>query len=426
MLNFNSEVFKYKNSNLFCENLEVSTIAKQTGTPAYLYSKKYFIDRYSEFSEAFRGIKHRIFFSAKSNYNLNVIRIFSQCGSGIDVNSGGELFRAVQAGVNPKDIIQTGVGKTDEEIKYGIEQGVKLMKTESFDEICLIDKIAGKLQRKIEIALRVNPDVDAETHPYISTGLSENKFGVSSGDAVKIYKVASRLKNISLTGIDMHIGSLVTTVFPYLEAVDKLSEIFFKVRDIGINLKHFDIGGGMGVNYNDGTSLNIKELAELLIPKFKKLNCEIWFEPGRYLTANGGILLTKVLFNKQNGNKNFIIVDAGMNDLIRPSIYGSYHHIQPVVKNESRKEITADIVGPVCESGDFLAKDRNISEIKPGEYLAVMSAGAYGMTMSSNYNARRRPPEVIVDRDKFYITRGRESFEHLLFDEKIVEELHKR
>ena len=208
-------------------------------------------------------------------------------------------------------------------------------------------------QIKVEIALRVNPDVDAETHPYISTGLSENKFGVSSGEAVKIYKVASRLKNISLTGIDMHIGSLVSTVSPYLEAVDKLSEVFFQVRDIGINLKHFDIGGGMGVNYNDGTPFNIKEFAELLIPKFKKLNCEIWFEPGRYLTANGGVLITKVLFNKQNGNKNFIIVDAGMNDLIRPSIYGSYHHIQPVVKNESRKEKTVDIVGPVCESGDF-------------------------------------------------------------------------
>ena len=423
---FDSDVFKYKGSKLFSEDLPIDTIIEQTGTPVYIYSKKYFVDKYTEFSNSFKEINNRIFFSSKSNFNLNVIRIFSFCGSGVDVNSAGELYRAIRAGVNPQDIIQTGVGKTEEEIKYGIEQGVKLIKVESFDEICLIDKIAGKLNKKVEIALRVNPDVDAETHPYISTGLSENKFGVSSSEAVKIYKVASRLKNISLTGIDMHIGSLVSTVSPYLEAVDKLSEIFFQVRDNGIKLKHFDIGGGMGVNYNDGSSFNIKEFAELLIPKFKKLNCEIWFEPGRYLTANGGILITKVLFNKQNGNKNFIIADAGMNDLLRPSLYGAYHHILPVEKDEFRKEITVDVVGPVCESGDFLAKDRNISEVKPGEFLAVMSAGAYGMTMSSNYNARRRPPEVIVDRDKFYITRGRESFEYLLSDEKLIEELHKK
>ena len=426
MVTFNSDVFTYQKNKLFCEDLPVSAIAEQTGTPVYIYSKKFFVDRYSEFSEAFKEIKHKIYFSAKSNFNLNVIRIFSQSGSGVDVNSAGELFRAIRAGVKPKDIIQTGVGKTEDEIEYGIEQGVKLIKAETFDEMCLIDKIAGRLHKNVETAFRVNPDVDAKTHPYISTGLSENKFGISSGEAIKVYEEAAKLKNISLTGIDMHIGSLVSTASPYLEAVDKLSELFLQVRDKGINLRHFDIGGGMGVNYIDGTPFNIREFAEMLIPKFKKLNCEIWFEPGRYLTANGGVLIIKALFNKQNGNKKFIIVDAGMNDLLRPSIYGSHHHIQPVVKSESRQEITADIVGPVCESGDFLAKNRNITETKPGEHLAVMSSGAYGMTMSSNYNARRRPPEVIVDRDKFYVTRGRESFEHLLFDEKIVEELHKK
>ncbi len=423
---FNSDIFTYKKNNFFCEDVSLKAILETAETPVYVYSKRYFVERYTEFSDAFKEINHRIFFSAKSNFNLNVIRIFANCGSGVDVNSAGELFRATKAGVNPQDIIQTGVGKTEDEIRYGIEQGVKLIKVESFDEISLIDKIAGKLNKKIEVALRVNPDVDAKTHPYISTGLSENKFGVSSGEAVKIYKVACRLKNVSLTGIDMHIGSLVSTVSPYLEAVDKLSEIFFQVRDNGIYLKHFDIGGGMGVNYNDGTPFNIKEFAELLIPKFKKLNCEIWFEPGRYLTANGGVLITKVLFIKRNENKKFIIIDAGMNDLLRPSLYGSYHYIQPVEKNDFRREIVADVVGPVCESSDFLAKERNIAEVQPGEYLALMSAGAYGMTMSSNYNARRRPPEVIVDKDKFYVTRGRESFEYLLFDEKIIEELHKK
>jgi diaminopimelate decarboxylase len=421
---FNSEVFKYKDGNLHCEEISLADIVNQTGTPVYVYSKKYFVDKYSEFSGAFKEINSRIFFSAKSNFNINVIRIFSQCGSGVDVNSSGELYRALRAGVNPQNIIQTGVGKTEEEIEAGITYGVKLIKAESFDEICLIDKVAGKLNKRVETAFRVNPDVDAKTHPYISTGLSENKFGIGSFDAVKYYEEASKLNNISLTGIDMHIGSLVSSASPYMEAVDKLAEIFLQLRARGINLKHFDIGGGMGTNYNDEAPLDINEFAQLLIPKFKKLNCEIWFEPGRYLTANGGVLVTKVLYTKQNGNKNFIIVDSGMNDLIRPSIYGAYHHIQPLVNNDSAQELTADIVGPVCESGDFLAKDRKINKTIAGEYLAIMSAGAYGMTMSSNYNARRRPPEVIVDKDKFYITRGRESFDHLLFDERIIEDLH--
>jgi diaminopimelate decarboxylase len=421
---FNSDVFEYKSNNLYCEELPLVEIARHAGTPVYVYSKKYLVDRYAEFSDAFKGVNFRIFYSAKSNFNLNVIRILSRCGSGVDVNSSGELFRALKAGVNPQNIIQTGVGKTIEEIESGITNGVKLIKAESFEEIRLIDEIAGELNKKVEAAFRVNPDVDAKTHPYISTGLSENKFGIESTDAVKFYKEASKLKNISLTGIDMHIGSLVSTTSPYLEAVDKLSEIFLQVRSKGINLKHFDIGGGMGINYNDEAPLDIKEFAQLLIPKFKKLNCEIWFEPGRYLTANGGVLVTKVLYTKKNGSKNFIIVDSGMNDLIRPSIYGAYHHIQSLVRNDSLKEITADIVGPVCESGDFLAKDRKVNEVKVGDYLSIMSAGAYGMTMSSNYNARRRPPEVIVDKDKFYITRGRESFDHLIYDERIIEDLH--
>jgi diaminopimelate decarboxylase len=423
---FDSDAFKYKDNELHCEGLRLADIADQTGTPVYVYSKRYFVDRYWEFFNAFKGINYKIFFSAKSNFNLNVIKILSQCGSGVDINSAGELMRALKAGVNPQNIIQSGVGKTEEEILEGIRQGVKLIKAESFEEILLIDKIAGSINKKVETAFRVNPDVDSNTHPYISTGLLENKFGIESSDAVKFYQEASRLKNIILTGIDMHIGSLVSSASPYLEAVDKLSEIFMQLKAEGINLKHFDIGGGMGINYNDEDPLDIREFAELLIPKFKLLNCEIWFEPGRYLTANGGALVTKVLYSKQSGNKNFIIVDSGMNDLIRPSIYGAYHHIQPLVKNDSAKELTADIVGPVCESGDFLAKGRKINEVKTGDYLAIMSAGAYGMTMSSNYNARRRPPEVIVDKDKFYITRGRESFEHLLFDEKIIDDLHIR
>ncbi len=423
---FNTEYFTYKGNKLFCDNVPLELIARSAGTPVYVYSKKFFIDRYNEFNEAFKSVNHKIFFSAKSNYNINVIRIFSDCGGGIDVNSAGELYRALCAGVDPKNIIQTGVGKTEEEIEAGINARVRLIKAESLDEIYLIDKIAGKLNKKIETAFRINPDVDAKTHPYISTGLSENKFGISSKDAVKSFEEASKLKNISLTGIDMHIGSLVSGASPYVEAVDKLAEIFFELKSKGIVLKHFDIGGGMGVKYNNEEPFDIKNFSELLVPKFERLNCEIWFEPGRFLTANGGVLLSKILYIKKNGDKNFIITDAAMNDLLRPSIYGAYHHIQPVEKEDNRKEIIADIVGPVCESGDFLAKNREITEMKAGDFIAVMSAGAYGMTMSSNYNARRRAPEVIVDGDKFFITRGRESFEHLLYDEKIIDDLHKK
>lgn len=421
---FDSDIFIYKNNKLHCEGVPVGSVSELTGTPVYLYSKKYFVSRYKEFEEAFKEIRHSVYYSVKSNFNLNVIKIFYDGGSGVDVNSEGELFRALKAGVNPDRIIFTGVGKTREEISSAISHNVKLIKAESLQEVYLIDNIAEKLNKKVELAIRVNPDVDPKTHPYISTGLLENKFGVHSAQAVNLFLECSKLKNIELCGIDMHIGSQILTIEPYAEAVDKLSEIFFQLKSKGINLKHFDIGGGLGITYNEEKPFNIKELAKLLIPKFKKLDCDIWFEPGRYLTANGGILLTKVLYEKKNDNKNFLIVDAAMTDLIRPSIYGAYHHIQPVNLNREGKDITADIVGPVCESGDFLAKNRNITETRASEMLAVMSVGAYGMTMASNYNARKKAPEVIIDGDKFFITRGRETLEHLLYDEKIIEGLH--
>jgi len=421
---FESEVFVYKNNKLYCEQIPVDDVTESVGTPVYLYSKNYFVSRYREFADAFKEINHSVYYSVKSNFNLNVIKIFYDRGSSVDVNSEGELFRALKAGVNPGKIIFTGVGKTRDEIKSAIVQNVKLIKAESLQEVYLIDKIAGDAKKKVEIAIRVNPDVDPKTHPYISTGLLENKFGVHSGQAVDLFLECSKLKNIELTGIDMHIGSQILSIDPYSEAVDKLSEIYFELKSKRIKLKHFDVGGGLGITYNDENPFSIRDFAKVLIPKFQKLDCDIWFEPGRYLTANGGILLTKILYEKRNDNKNFIIVDAAMTDLIRPSIYGAYHHIQPVELNGKRKEIVADIVGPVCESGDFLAKSRGITETKPGELLAVMSAGAYGMTMASNYNARRKAPEVIVDGDKLFVTRGRESLEHLLFDEDIITALH--
>jgi len=295
-----------------------------------------------------------------------------------------------------------------------------MIKAESEEEIELINRIAGEMNKVARVAIRVNPDVDAKTHPYISTGLSSNKFGVDSKTALSIYKRRKDFPNIQFTGIDMHIGSQITSIDPFVEAVGKLSELYFEIQKDGLKLDHFDVGGGMGVSYNSEKTFSINEFARRTIPLFKKLDCEIIFEPGRFLTANGGILVTEVLYNKKNGNKSFVVVDSAMNDLLRPSIYQAYHHIQHIQKFDNRKNITADIVGPICETGDYFAHDREISESKSGELLAIMSAGAYGMVMSSNYNARRRPAEIMVDGDKYSVIRSRETFEHLIWDEKII------
>ncbi len=420
---FDSEYFTYKNNRLYCEGTDISEITGTVGTPVFIYSKKFFTDHYRKFAGAFSAIDHTIFYAVKSNYNLNVIKTFYDLGSGIDVNSAGEFYRAVKAGVDPKRMILTGVGKTRNEIKLGIENEVQFIKAESEQEIYLIDKIAGELGKVAPVAIRVNPDVDPETHPYISTGLAENKFGIDSKSAYGLFLKASNLKNIKLTGIDMHIGSQITSVEPYKEAVEKLAGMFRSLRDEGVELTHFDIGGGMGVKYKNEKPFTPRELAEAILPVLSDLDCKISFEPGRYLTANGGILVTEVLYTKTNQKKNFILVDAAMTDLLRPSIYGAYHHIQPVTLSDGGNDIVADVVGPVCESGDFLAKGRTISECKPQDQLAVFSAGAYAMVMSSNYNGRRRPPEIMVDGDKFYTIRSRETYEHLLFDEKINKEL---
>lgn len=422
---FESEYFYYRNDEFYCEDVSLKKIASEVDSPVYVYSKKFFIDRFIEFQNAFNSIRHKIFFASKANFNINVIKIFSDLGAGIDVNSAGELFRALRAGVSPENILLTGVGKTAEEIELGLRNNVHLIKAESMQEIYKINDIAKKIGKVADIAIRVNPDVDAKTHPYISTGLSENKFGIESQTALEIFNEAASLSNINITGIDMHIGSQITDTSPFVEATIKLAELTKKLISNGINIQHFDIGGGIGVLYNNENPFTPKQLAEVLIPILMSLNCDVYFEPGRYLTANGGLLLTKVLYTKKNQNKNFIVVDSAMTDLLRPSIYKAYHHIQPVsIKSEST--LTADIVGPVCESGDFLAKDREINSVEQDELLAILSSGAYGMVMSSNYNARRRAPEVIVDGDKYFVARSRETFEHLLYDEKIINDLHKK
>jgi diaminopimelate decarboxylase len=417
---FDSSYFTYKNNELYCESVPVKKILAEVGTPAYIYSKNFFLDRYREFTLAFKEIPHKIFYAAKSNFNINVIKTFVDLGSGVDVNSEGELKRALLAGVDPQKLILTGVGKSLNEIRLGLQKDLLMIKAESEDELELINIIAGEMNKVARVAIRVNPDVDAQTHPYISTGLSENKFGIDAKLAIQLYKDKNRFKNIVFTGIDMHIGSQITSIQPFAEAVEKLAQIYIELKESGIKLEHFDVGGGIGVKYLNEEIFSVADYAKAILPTLKKLDCHVFFEPGRFLTANGGILAAQILYIKKNGEKNFLITDTAMNDIIRPSIYGAHHHIQPVEIHSERAEIIADIVGPVCESGDFLGRKRKIQETKRGEYLAIMSAGAYGMVMASNYNARRRPPEVLVDNDKFNVVRSRETYDHLLFDEKIV------
>ncbi len=416
---FDSNYFTYNNNKLFCEQISLESITKEVGTPAYIYSNKFFIDRYQEFQNAFKGIKHRIFYACKANYNINVIRLFNDLGAGIDINSAGEFYRAVKAGISTNNMIFSGVGKTIEEITLALENDLLLIKVESVGEIELINTIAKKLGKVAPIAIRVNPNVDPVTHPYISTGLAENKFGVDETLAIEIFINAAKLENIKLLGIDMHIGSQITNVGPYVEAVAKLVELVKILKDKGITLTHLDIGGGMGIKYLNENPLSPNDLANSIIPVLKDLDCEIFFEPGRLLTANGGCLLSEVLYVKNNLNKNFLIVDAAMTDLLRPSIYKAYHHIQPVdISND--EEFVADIVGPVCESGDFLGKEREIKKCRSGDLIAIMSAGAYGIVMSSNYNARRRPTEILVDGDNYSIIRKRETYEQLMQNEDLI------
>lgn len=414
---FPSDCFAYKDQKLFCEEVSLSSLAEEFGTPFYAYSKKFMRDRYNEFTSAFEKVPQQIFYAAKANFNLSVIKTFVSLGAGADVNSEGELFRALKTGVRSDKIILTGVGKTEREIIAGIENKVLMIKAESEEELHLINKLAASYKIKAPVALRINPDVDPKTHPYISTGLSENKFGIETARALDLYKNYSSFSNIEFTGIDMHIGSQITADEPFIEAVEKMSGLFFQIKSYGVNLHHFDVGGGFGVQYNGDYNFSISNLAAKLVPIFQKLNCKIFFEPGRFLTANGGALVAKVLFTKKNGEKNFIIIDAAMNDLLRPSIYGAHHHIQKVETDETEM-IEADIVGPVCESGDFIAKNRIIHGCRQNDLLAVMSAGAYGMVMSSNYNARRRAAEILVDGKNYKLIRSRENYEHLLYDEE--------
>lgn len=415
-----SEFFSYKKNQMYCESIAIKELYKKFGTPLYIYSRNFFIKKYNEFNDAFKQLDHRIFYAVKANSNLSVLNTFVKLGSGVDVNSEGELLRVLKTDVDPSKIVFTGVGKNRNEIELCLKTNVNKIKAESLEEVELINQIAKQKNKIARVSLRVNPDVNPDTHPYISTGLTKSKFGIDSKAALRIYRNYNNYRFIKFTGIDMHIGSQINSPAPYVEAIKKLSQIYFTLLSEGIKLNQFNVGGGMGVNYKSNKSLSLKRLADAITPLLKKLNCQIIFEPGRFLTANGGILLTEVLYNKINNKNNFIIVDAAMNDLLRPSMYQAYHHIQPVEKKKNRIESKVDIVGPICETGDFFARQRRIPLTKNGELLAILSAGAYGMVMTSNYNSRRRPAEIIVDGSTCSLVRSRETFDHLIMDEKII------
>jgi diaminopimelate decarboxylase len=410
--------FQYRGESLFCEDLPVQTIAKEVGTPFYLYSMNTLEKHFQTFDSAFSKVDHLVCFSAKANSNIAILRIFIRQGGGVDVVSGGELFRAMEAGARPDRIVYSGVGKRADEIEYALQLPILMFNIESSQELIAIDQIAGKMGTVASVALRVNPDVDPRTHPYVSTGLKKNKFGINIQKSLDEYVLASTLPNVRVIGISCHIGSQLTEVGPFVEALQRIKELIFKLKAKSIHIRYLDLGGGLGITYQQEEPPHPREYAQSLLGEMAGIDCTLILEPGRVIVGNAGILVTKVLYTKEGEEKNFVVVDAAMNDLIRPSLYGSYQRIQPVQKKESF-EIVADVVGPICESGDFLAKDRKLTKVEPGELLAVMSAGAYGFSMSSNYNSRPRVAEVLVDKDRFYLIREREDYGDLIRGEKI-------
>lgn len=410
--------FQYHGDELWCEGISIRAIAEQVGTPFYLYSHKTLKGHFRVFDDAFAGQPHIVCFAAKANSNIAVLRIFVREGGGVDIVSGGELYRALTAGADPGKIVYSGVGKRIDEIDYALSSGILLFNVESFAELETIQGRAKTLGKKAGIALRINPDVDPQTHPYISTGLKENKFGIDIGAAIEAYRSAAGLANLDVIGVSCHIGSQVTKVSPFVDALGRLKTLVKQLREEGMAIRYLDLGGGLGITYGEETPPHPSEYAGALVETARDLECTMILEPGRVLVGNAGILVTKALYTKATGEKNFVVVDAGMNDLIRPSLYDSYHRIQAVVRGNGR-QIEADIVGPICESGDYLAKKRTIPAFESGDLVAVMSAGAYGFSMSSNYNSRPRVAEVLVEGDRLHVIRERETYADLVRGERI-------
>ena len=414
------DFFQYKNNQLMAENLPVKQLAEQFGTPLYVYSRATLERHWHAFNNAFGEHPHLVCFAVKSNPNIAILNIMAKLGSGFDIVSQGELERVLAAGGDAAKVVFSGVAKSRQEIARALEVNIRCFNVESEAELLRINQIAGEMGKIAPISLRVNPDVDAHTHPYISTGLKENKFGVSVEQAREVYKVAATLPNIKIVGMDCHIGSQLTELQPFLDAVDRLIVLMEQLKQDGIHLKHLDLGGGLGVTYTDEAPPHPTEYAKALWEKLSAFNeLEIIVEPGRAITANAGILVTKVEYLKSNESRNFAIVDAGMNDMIRPALYQAYMNILEIDRTLAREEKIYDVVGPICETSDFLGKQRKLA-IAEGDYLAQRSAGAYGASMSSNYNSRPRTAEVMVDGDKAYLIRRREALNELWQLESIL------
>ncbi len=414
-----TSVFTYQNNALVAENVPLTKIAQTVGTPSYVYSKAALVDAYQRFNAGFEQGEHLVCFAVKANPSLGVLSVFANLGAGFDIVSGGELARVIAAGGNPKKVVFSGVGKTEQEMREALAAGIKCFNVESVSELTRLDRVAGELQCKAPVSLRVNPNVDAKTHPYISTGLKNNKFGVAHEETVAIYQLAASLPNLLIEGIDCHIGSQITEISPFLDAFDRVLSLVDTLAEQGIIVKHIDLGGGIGICYQDETPIAYDAYAQAILDKLGDRQVQLIFEPGRALVGNAGVLLTRVEYLKPSAAKNFAIVDAAMNDLMRPALYDAYHDIKMVQPDDSVTSLSYEIVGPICETGDFLGHDRKLP-LREGDVLAVMSAGAYAMSMASNYNTRPRAAEVMVDGDQMHIIRQREQVPDLFALESIL------
>lgn len=409
-----NDSFHYRGDTLYCDQVALADIAARAGTPCYVYSARAILSRLGAYQQALAGLPHRVCYSVKANSNRAVLALVAGAGAGFDIVSGGELYRVLQAGGDPAGVVFSGVGKTASEIEYALERRIHSFNCESEAELALLDALAARRGVRARVALRVNPDVDAATHPYISTGLREHKFGIDDAGIEPVYQRAAALVNLDLEGVSCHIGSQILDLGALLEAADKMVALAERLRAAGLPIRHLDLGGGLGVAYAPGPETpDPAAYASALRAKVEGHGLTLLLEPGRSIVAEAGMLLSRVLYRKRSPRKEFIVVDAAMNDLIRPALYNAHHEILPLRKNPLGT-VRADVVGPVCETGDFLARDREVANLLPGDYLAVATAGAYGFVSASNYNSRPRPPEILVDGAAWRIVRARETFEDLV------------
>lgn len=414
--------FRYQDGELWCDGLKIRGVTQEVGTPFYLYSHNLIKNNYEAYREGFKEFDPLICYACKANSNLAILKALTKLGAGADVLSKGELFKALKAGASPSKIVFNGNGKREDEIVYGLENDILMFNVDSKQELVLLNRLAGKMGIKARVALRINPDIDPETHPYIATALSKSKFGIGLSLAEDGYEFAATLSNIEVIGAHVHLGSQITKTSPYAECLEKLLDLLKKLKEKGIKLEYVNLGGGLGIIYLDETPPMPRNLAEALSPLFSKIGARLILEPGRSIVGKAGILVTKVLYVKEGEKKNFIVVDAGMNDFVRPTLYGGYHKIVPLAENKG-EEILADVVGPICEEGDFLGRDRTLKRPQPGDYLAVLDTGAYGAVMRSNYNSRPILAEAMVISNECYVTRRAQSLEEMIDHEVIPETL---